>query len=94
MRGAVREHDVDGTEGEESRIGVPIIIPGVIMQQMICITAVEYRQRPRKPGETFDVDDAHVEVLKLTGKARLPAGEPQTEGTLHVKRKYTRREAA
>lgn len=75
------------------------------MQQMICVSPHEYRQRDRKIGEAFDVDDNHVEALRLTGKAKLPdeyetrdmtAGpaenyETRDMGTLHAKRKYTRK---
>ncbi|MGP1675899.1 MAG: hypothetical protein ACTS6J_01920 [Burkholderiales bacterium] len=69
------------------------------MQEMICTKPTEYRQVARRVGDRFEVDDAHVEVLKLVGHAVLPdesQHEPgnETEGTLHVKRKYTRREAA
>lgn len=61
------------------------------MQEMICTHPTEYRQIARRVGDRFEVDDAHVEVLKLVGHAKLP---DKTESTLHVKRKYTRREAA
>mgnify|MGYP001561979339 CR=1 FL=1 len=63
------------------------------MQEMIATKPTEYRQIARRVGERFEVDDAHVEVLKLVGHAKLP-DESQIEGTLHAKRKYTRREAA
>ena len=70
------------------------------MQEMIALSPIDYPPaKSHKTGDRFEVEDAHVKILAITGKAKLP-DESQTdesqqvEGTLHVKRKYTRREAA
>ncbi len=63
------------------------------MQEMICTKPTEYRQIARAVGERFEVEDAHVEVLKLVGHAKLAHAETKkmTESAPHVKRKYTKR---
>jgi len=67
------------------------------MPKMIATSNIEYPPGSCfEPGDSFEVEDAHVNLLTITGRAKLPDEStpdeaPPIEGTLHAKRKYTRR---
>lgn len=62
------------------------------MVEMIATSNIDYPpSKSWKPGDRFEVEDAHVNLLTITGRAKLPDDDQQIEGTLHLKRKYTKR---
>lgn len=52
------------------------------MPEMIATSEIEYPPGKKwMPGDRFPVEDAHVEILRIAGRAKLP-DDPQVTPTL------------